>query len=87
MLVVGGEGLIVALTELGLRPVMSADEEPAAVVQGFSPQVGWQQLAEGAYALARGLPWVASNIAIESDMLAPGAMPMPPTWAASASET
>ncbi|NHC14230.1 HAD-IIA family hydrolase [Motilibacter sp. E257] len=62
VLVVGGEGLVVALTELGLRPVFSADEEPAAVVQGFSPDVGWKQLAEGAYALARGLPWVASNL-------------------------
>ena len=32
------------------------------------------------------VPWVASNMAIESLRLAPGAMPMPPTSAASASE-
>ena len=32
------------------------------------------------------VPWVASNIATVSLMLPPGAMPMPPTWAASASE-
>ncbi|CFP62921.1 Uncharacterised protein [Bordetella pertussis] len=32
------------------------------------------------------VPWVASNMATESDRLAPGAMPMPPTCAASASE-
>src|SRR5258708_30472154 len=32
------------------------------------------------------VPCVASKQATESDMLAPGAMPMPPTWAASASE-
>jgi glycerol-1-phosphatase len=62
VLVVGGEGLEAALTELGLKPVGSADDAPAAVVQGFAPQVGWTQLTEGALAVARGLPWVASNV-------------------------
>ncbi|NHC47082.1 HAD-IIA family hydrolase [Motilibacter sp. K478] len=62
VLVVGGEGLVVALAELGLRAVFSVDEDPVAVVQGFSPDVGWRQLAEGAFALSRGLPWVASNL-------------------------
>jgi hypothetical protein len=33
-----------------------------AVVQGFHPDVGWRQLAEAAYALASGIPWVASNM-------------------------
>jgi len=61
VLVVGGEGLRAALVERGLAPVSSADDEPAAVVQGFSPDLGWSLLAEGAYALERGIPWVASN--------------------------
>lgn len=61
VLVVGGEGLESALVERGLRPVWSADEEPAAVVQGFHPTVGWGLLAEGAYALRRDIPWVVSN--------------------------
>ncbi|RKS77845.1 HAD superfamily hydrolase (TIGR01450 family) [Motilibacter peucedani] len=61
VLVVGGEGLEVALRERGLVPVRSADDEPAAVVQGFSPDVGWRDLAEGALALAAGVPWIASN--------------------------
>jgi glycerol 3-phosphatase-2 len=61
VLVVGGEGLYAALRERGLTPVASADDEPRAVVQGFSPDLGWRLLAEGAYALERGLPWVASN--------------------------
>jgi glycerol 3-phosphatase-2 len=61
VLVVGGEGLRVALIERGMRPVWSADDEPVAVAQGFSPDLGWPLLAEGAYALERGLPWVASN--------------------------
>ena len=39
---------------------------PAAVVQGFAPEVGWSQLAEAAYALAApedqgGIPWIATN--------------------------
>ncbi|MEZ0095106.1 glycerol 3-phosphatase-2 [Streptacidiphilus sp. EB129] len=61
VLVIGGEGLMEAVRERGLRPVRSLDDDPAAVVQGYDPTVGWQQLAEASYAVARGLPWVASN--------------------------
>lgn len=61
VLVVGGAGLYAALTERSLVPVSSAEDDPVAVVQGFSPDIGWALLAEGAYALERGLPWVASN--------------------------
>lgn len=62
VLVVGGEGLVVALAEHGLRAVHSADDEPAAVAQGFAPEVDWVALAEAAVAVGRGLPWVASNL-------------------------
>ena len=62
VLVVGGEGLVVALAEHRLQVVWSARDDPAAVVQGFHPTVGWTMLAEGAYALATGIPWVASNL-------------------------
>ncbi len=62
VLVVGGAGLTEALTERGLRPVSEMAEGVAAVVQGFSPDVGWRLLAEGTYAVAAGLPWVASNL-------------------------
>ncbi|MGA8211573.1 MAG: HAD-IIA family hydrolase [Nocardioidaceae bacterium] len=61
VLVVGGAGLRAALTDRGLRPVDSAEEGPAAVVQGWAPEVGWGMLAEGTYAVRDGLPWVASN--------------------------
>ncbi len=61
VLVVGGEGLVAALAEHDLQAVWSADDDPAAVVQGFHRSVGWELLAEGAYALATGVPWVASN--------------------------
>ncbi|MGH8826024.1 MAG: HAD-IIA family hydrolase, partial [Jiangellaceae bacterium] len=62
VLVVGGDGLVAALAERGLTPVTSADADPAAVVQGFAPDVSWRLLAEGSYAVAAGLPWVASNV-------------------------
>ncbi|MEU6232352.1 HAD-IIA family hydrolase [Kitasatospora sp. NPDC047058] len=61
VLVVGGRGLDEALREHGLRPVGSLADGPAAVVQGFDPGVGWPQLAEASYAVAAGLPWIASN--------------------------
>ena len=62
VLVVGGEGLETALKEHDLVPVSSADDDPAAVVQGFHRSVGWELLAEGDYAIRSGLPWVASNL-------------------------
>jgi HAD superfamily hydrolase (TIGR01450 family) len=62
VLVVGTTGLVEALRERGLRPVFSADEQPAAVVQGYSPELDWRQLAEGAVAIRRGVTWVATNL-------------------------
>ncbi len=62
VLVIGGEGLRQALQERGLRPVSSMAEHPVAVAQGFAPQVDWAMLAEAAYAVASGLPWVATNL-------------------------
>lgn len=62
VLVVGGDGLNAALRERDLVPVSRLDDDPAAVVQGFHPDVGWRLLAEGSYAVATGLPWVASNL-------------------------
>lgn len=62
VLVVGTLGLIEALRERGLTPVFSADDEPAAVVQGYSPELTWAQLAEGAVAIRRGVRWVATNL-------------------------
>lgn len=64
VLVVGGDGLIDELQKAGYRPTRSALDTPAAVVQGFSPDVGWTQLAEAAFALqgdGADLPWIATN--------------------------
>jgi len=66
VLVVGGDGLVDELQKAGFAVTRSADDEPAAVIQGFAPEVGWKDLAEASYALqARPgrdeLPWVATN--------------------------
>jgi glycerol 3-phosphatase-2 len=62
ILVVGTAGLNEALVERGLVPVSNADDGPAAVVQGYSPDTDWRMLAEGAVAIRRGLPWIATNL-------------------------
>jgi glycerol-1-phosphatase len=61
VLVVGGRGLRAALAEHDLVAVSAMDDDPAAVVQGFDPDVGWRLLAEGTIAVSAGLPWIASN--------------------------
>jgi HAD superfamily hydrolase (TIGR01450 family) len=62
VLVVGGPGLLTAVGAAGYEIVASADDEPAAVVQGFAPDVSWRELAEAAYAIQRGARHVASNL-------------------------
>lgn len=59
--VIGGRGLEVALTELGLRPVQDAADEPVAVVSGYSGELRWATVMAGAILVRGGLPWVASN--------------------------
>ena len=66
VLVVGGEGLTVEVEKAGFVVTRSAEDAPAAVVQGFAPDVAWRDLAEAAFALALpedegGIPWVATN--------------------------
>jgi len=61
VLVVGGDGLVSELDAAGFRVTRSADDHPAAVVQGFAPHVGWEHLAEASFALHTGIPWVATN--------------------------
>ncbi len=76
VLVIGGEGLRVALRERGLVPVESAEEEGlAAVVQGYGgPDLAWGRFAEASYAINRGVPWYASN----TDLTIPGARGIAP---------
>ncbi len=61
VLVVGGEGLSSEVLKAGFAVTDSALDSPAAVIQGFAPEVGWTQLAEASFALHEGIPWVATN--------------------------
>jgi HAD superfamily hydrolase (TIGR01450 family) len=62
VLVVGGEGLRLALRERGLVPVDSADDGPVAVVQGYGgPDMVWRRFWEACAAINAGAPWFASN--------------------------
>ncbi len=66
ILVVGGDGLVDEVEKAGYTVTRSAEDAPAAVVQGFAPEVAWTDLAEAAFALQRpedegGIPWIATN--------------------------
>ncbi|GAA0993137.1 HAD-IIA family hydrolase [Subtercola frigoramans] len=61
ILVVGGIGLTSEVERAGFTVTRQADDLPAAVIQGFSPDVGWKDLAQASFALHRGIPWVATN--------------------------
>lgn len=66
ILIVGGEGLVVEAEKAGYAVTRSAQDSPAAVVQGFSPDVAWTDLAEAAFALKvpedeGGIPWISTN--------------------------
>ncbi len=62
VLVVGTTGLIEAARERGFTLVDSAEDEPAAVVQGYGANVGWKDLAEATVAVRRGAWYVATNL-------------------------
>jgi glycerol 3-phosphatase-2 len=66
VMVVGGEGITYELEKAGYAITRSALDAPAAVIQGFAPSVGWEQLAEASFALHAKdgepeVPWVATN--------------------------
>lgn len=62
VLPIGGAGLRSALTEAGFELADSAQDGPAAVVQGYSPEIGWRDLTEAAYAIGTGARYVATNL-------------------------
>lgn len=65
ILVIGGDGLVDEVQKGGFSVTRSAEDEPAAVIQGFAPEVGWTHLAEAAFALQgrsdSERPWIATN--------------------------
>ncbi|MCT2090143.1 HAD-IIA family hydrolase [Micrococcus terreus] len=75
VLVIGSDYLRGLVSEAGFRVVSRADEQPAAVIQGFDPSVGWADLAQAAYAIQAGAVWVATNTDLtipRAEGIAPG---------------
>ncbi len=61
VLVIGADALRDEIDAVGLVPVARAGDHPAAVVQGYARDVGWEQLAEATVAVRHGARWVATN--------------------------
>lgn len=62
VLVIGGPSLAEEIRTAGLVPVDRDAPSVQAVVQGWAPSVGWELLAEGAFAIAHGATWMATNV-------------------------
>lgn len=62
VLIVGTDSLADEISAVGLSPVRRWDDDPAAVVQGHSPDTGWPELAEAALTIRAGALWVAANV-------------------------
>jgi glycerol-1-phosphatase len=61
VLVVGTDALAAEVTDRGLT-VTDRPDDADAVVQGHSPETGWQQLAAATVAVRGGALWVACNL-------------------------
>lgn len=75
VLVTGSSYLRQLVEEAGFIPVSSAAEGPAAVIQGFDPQLGWEDLAQASYAVNDGAAWFATNLDLSiprGEGIAPG---------------
>lgn len=75
ILVVGTDDLRAQVEGVGMRVVAGAQDDPVAVVQGFSPELTWAMLAEACLVIRDGAMWVATNqdVSLPSDRgLVPG---------------
>lgn len=61
VLVVGSSYLRDCVSSFGMQIVASHLDKPVGVIQGFDPSIGWQDLAEAAYAIHGGAIWIATN--------------------------
>lgn len=61
VLVVGTDSFAELIREAGLVPTRTAEDRPAAVVHGYSPENGWRILSEAALAIAAGAVYIATN--------------------------
>lgn len=61
VLIVGAGHLREELEKQGLVVVDRVEDNPAAVVQGWYPEVGWNELANASYAVERGAQYFVTN--------------------------
>ena len=61
VVLLGADGLAEALKEAGLVAVPVDDEDAAALVTGYGPEVLWRDIMRAAVRVRDGLWWVASN--------------------------
>ncbi len=62
VLMLGADGVRRALAGTSLQVVASADDAPAAVLQGLSHELTWHDLTEAAIAIQRGATYFATNL-------------------------
>ncbi len=61
ILVLGTSALAAEVEAMGLRPVRSAADHPAAVLVGFDPTLTWTDLNEACHAVQSGAVWYGCN--------------------------
>lgn len=61
VLVVGTEALADQVRAAGLQPA-GPDDRPAAVIQGYHPQLPWELINRACHAIQDGALWVATNL-------------------------
>lgn len=62
VLVTGSEQLAAQVRHAGYTVTTTAADTPKVVVQGFSPKLGWNDLAQASFAIQNGAGWLASNL-------------------------
>lgn len=61
ILVIGAEHLRQEVAGRGLTVVDDAKDEPAAVIQGWYPELSWNELAQASYAVEHGAKYFVTN--------------------------
>ena len=62
VIVLGSDSLKDLVSGAGFSVVTSADDQPAAVIQGHATTTGWPQMSEAALAINNGAVYVATNM-------------------------
>jgi HAD superfamily hydrolase (TIGR01450 family) len=62
VLVIGTQALRDEVAKVGLTMVESSDDNPAAVIHGFTPDLNWEWMSEAALAIRKGAIYFATNM-------------------------